>query len=234
MPLDEEEEKGCKVVVVGDGSVGKTCFLISFVENKFPAEYVPTIFDSYIYTLEDTQLNLIDTAGQEEFGELRPLSYEGAHIFIICFAVDNKTSLDNVDTIWYPEVNKYVKTSRTDKWLGNILVGTKSDLRVKKEDKRKPNPKEVPKEQAQAKADKYKMTYYETSALSGEGLREIFLDCIERYRVFQETGVAANGVDSSAPKRVSKRVQRVSIERSGDMTPVIKAGGKRKGKCVIC
>ena len=225
----EEEGKGCKVVVVGDGSVGKTCLLISFVENKFPAEYVPTIFDSYLYTLEDTPLTLIDTAGQEEFGELRPLSYEGAHVFVICFALNNKTSLDNLDTIWYPEVSKYVKTTRTSNWLGNVLVGTKADLRPKKEEEYKPV--HVTSAQAQAKADKYKMTYYETSALSGDGVREIFLDCIQRYQEFQETGVS-KALESIAPKRVSKRVDRLSVERK-EGTAIMNPK-KKRGKCVVC
>lgn len=69
-----------KITTVGDGMVGKTCLLMTFVTNEFPSEYVPTVFDNYIYELDDEAgqqhtLCLWDTAGQEDFERLRPLSY---------------------------------------------------------------------------------------------------------------------------------------------------------------
>ena len=80
--------RSVKVVIVGDGATGKTNLLITFTQNAFPQDYVPTVFDKYtVQVTADNQqpinLDLWDTAGQEEYDRIRPLSYPGADIFLL-------------------------------------------------------------------------------------------------------------------------------------------------------
>jgi small GTP-binding protein len=119
--------KHIKCVVVGDGAVGKTCLLLSYTTNAFPNEYIPTVFDNYSANVmvEDQQINLQlwDTAGQEDYKKLRPLSYPQTDVFVICFSLVAPTSLENVQNMWIPEVKEHCPTTPY------ILVGMKSDLR---------------------------------------------------------------------------------------------------------
>ena len=80
-----------KLVLVGDGSVGKTSMLISYTSNCFPTDYVPTIFENYEAKVKCAnkmiKLTLCDTAGQEEYARLRPLTYTKTDVFLVCFSL---------------------------------------------------------------------------------------------------------------------------------------------------
>ncbi|CAI9632750.1 unnamed protein product [Alternaria burnsii] len=116
-----------KLVIVGDGACGKTCLLIVFSKGTFPEVYVPTVFENYVADVEvdgkHVELALWDTAGQEDYDRLRPLSYPDSHVILICFAIDSPDSLDNVQEKWISEVLHFCQG------LPIILVGCKKDLR---------------------------------------------------------------------------------------------------------
>ena len=77
-----------------------TLTLIDTHSGEFPAEYIPTICDNFRQTLDvdgkSVSLSLWDTAGQESYERLRPMSYRGADVFVMCFSTMNQSSFDNI------------------------------------------------------------------------------------------------------------------------------------------
>lgn len=78
------QQRSRKITTVGDGMVGKTCLLITYTRNEFPTEYVPTVFDNHQCSIyadgREHDVTLWDTAGQEDYERLRPLSYPNVRI----------------------------------------------------------------------------------------------------------------------------------------------------------
>lgn len=169
-----------KCVVVGDGAVGKTCLLISYTTNKFPSEYVPTVFDNYAVTVmiggEPYTLGLFDTAGQEDYDRLRPLSYPQTDVFLVCFSVVSPASFENIKEKWVPEISHHCPGKPF------LLVGTQSDLRddVKTmESLSKAKQRPISTEAADRLAKDMKaIKYVECSALTQKGLKNVFDEAI--------------------------------------------------------
>ena len=164
-----------KCVVVGDGAVGKTCLLISYTTNAFPGEYIPTVFDNYSANVmvdgKITNLGLWDTAGQEDYDRLRPLSYPQTDVFLICFSIVSPASFENVKAKWYPEVTHHCPNTPI------VLVGTKSDLREDKDTIGKLKEKSLSPitypQGLQLCKDLKLQIYLECSALNQKGLKVI-------------------------------------------------------------
>ncbi|KAM9456639.1 rho-related GTP-binding protein RhoF [Clarias gariepinus] len=124
-----------KIVIVGDGGCGKTSLLMVYAKGDFPETYAPSVFEKYMKIVnhggKEIQLNLYDTAGQDDYDRLRPLSYQDANLILVCYDVTNPTSYENVLIKWYPEVNHFCRD------VPVILIGCKTDLRMDKEKMRK-------------------------------------------------------------------------------------------------
>lgn len=171
-----------KFVVVGDGGCGKTCLLISYSQGVFPERYVPTVFENYITQVEHkasgkgVELALWDTAGQEEYDRLRPLSYPETDLLFVCFAIDCPNSLENVLDKWYPEVLHFCPTTPI------ILCGLKSDLRNKRtciELLKTQGLTPVTQQQGKSVATKMGAKYMECSSKEMNGVHEIFDTAID-------------------------------------------------------
>jgi len=165
-----------KIVVVGDGAVGKTCLLMAYTSKTFPKEYVPTVFDNYSANVnvagKTVALSLWDTAGQEDYDRLRPLSYPQTDVFMLCFSCVSDTSYQNIKTKWYPEVMHHCPTAQV------LLVGTKVDLRDDNdtlEGLREKGLSPITNDLGEALAGEINaLGYMECSALTTIGLKEVF------------------------------------------------------------
>ncbi|KAJ3226150.1 hypothetical protein HK099_005503 [Clydaea vesicula] len=146
--LKKFEDGSCairrKLVCVGDGCVGKTSFLTRYSTQEFITDYIPTMYNNFKTPLTKYKINeyrfenyitevevddklvhlaLWDTAGQEEYNRLRPLSYPGTDCILLCFAIDNVDSFKNIESKWMPEITHHCPN------IAVILVGLKADLR---------------------------------------------------------------------------------------------------------
>ncbi|XP_036972280.1 rho-related GTP-binding protein RhoF [Acanthopagrus latus] len=175
-----------KIVIVGDGGCGKTSLLMVYAKGDFPEKYAPSVFEKYVTTIslggKEIKLNLYDTAGQEDYDRLRPLSYQEANLVLICFDVTNPTSFENVLIKWFPEVRHFCRD------IPVILIGCKTDLRKDKECTRKLKAmNQDPITYTQGEETRQQMNaelYLECSAKYQENVEDIFREATKRTLAF--------------------------------------------------
>lgn len=150
-----------KVVVAGDGSVGKTSLVRCYCEGKFETSRVMTIgvdFQTKIVALPTgaVKLSIWDLAGQERFAVMRPGFYRGSRAAALVFDVSSAESFSDLDA-WRNEIHKALPDQRL------VIVGNKIDL-----------PRAVDSQTAAHYAARIKAVYVETSAATGEGVPRLF------------------------------------------------------------
>lgn len=166
-----------KLVVVGAGGVGKSALTIQLIQNHFVDEYDPTIEDSYRKQVnidgETCMLDILDTAGQEEYSAMRDQYMRTGEGFLCVFAVNNAKSFEDISQ--YREQIKRVKDADE---VPMVLIGNKVDLAVRSVDSTK----------AEAVAKEYNIPYIETSAKTRQGVEDAFFTLVREIRKFKERG----------------------------------------------
>lgn len=184
------------VMLVGDGCCGKSYLQIVFAKEYYPSFYRTTSFEEcYMRDVKvdgkKVELSMRDISGQEEYCRLRYLSYPGIDAIAICFSVDKPWSLENVESLWVPEVAHFCPG------VPLLLVANKMDLRadpfeIKRLAREKLRP--VSLKQGREVADRIGARgYYECSAKHNEGVVEVFENLARialTYNGARSTGLA--------------------------------------------
>ncbi|XP_047432595.1 rho-related GTP-binding protein RhoH [Mugil cephalus] len=125
--MNNFDEMSVKCVLVGDSAVGKTALLVRFTSETFPDSYKPTVFDNTgVEVFMDgiqISLGLWDTAGNDNFRQIRPRSYQQADVVLICYSVANPNSLASVQHKWIAEVRENLPK------VPVLVVATQTDQR---------------------------------------------------------------------------------------------------------
>ena len=218
-----------KIIFVGDAGVGKTTIISRVMDNPFNEVYEPSIgvdFMSKIikYRGQNIKLQIWDTAGQEKYKGLIPSYVRNSSIVFLIYDISVKTSFDNIP--------KWISFIRSIENTTLVLCGNKIDL-----DKR-----EVTKEQGEALAQKEGIAFYEISAKSGEGIKNMFYNTVSDLPVFAENNnkeslikelMEENGVENTVEGIKPQEEQQPpaqNINVNGQVQQV-QTNQKKKKKC---
>ncbi|KAF7312210.1 hypothetical protein MIND_00233900 [Mycena indigotica] len=163
------------VVVLGAGGVGKSALTVRFVRDVFVENYDPTIEEQYHRPLtvdgELSSLEVLDTAGAEQFTSLNELStaLQSGRGFVLVFSLTQEASLKEVESL-----RKQIFRIKGSENVPIVVVGTKSDL---------VSEREVPATTIESLASRWNLPFYETSAKRNWHINEVFEDLLRQMRV---------------------------------------------------
>ena len=184
-----------KILTIGESGVGKTCILRRFVENKFLKNHLATIgIDFKTKTLninnQEIKLKIWDTAGQERFRNITTQYYKGADGIVLVYDVTDEASYEKIKD-WMDQI---LSNTQKDE-IGLVLLGNKCDV----------EPRNVTEEQGN-KMEELKISYFETSALTGQGIKEAFEQLTRD--IMKKKGVGAGNADSIDLEKSKKKKQK--------------------------
>ena len=112
----------CKIVLLGESSVGKTCIIQRYKNNKFNNEYLITVGASHeVKDLQikgkDVRVKIWDTCGNEQFRSITKIFYQGADIALLIYDITNQKSFDELKNYWYNEIKENTDTVKGKKFF---------------------------------------------------------------------------------------------------------------------
>jgi Ras-related protein Rab-5C len=164
---NSSKEYEIKICLLGDVSVGKTSIASRFCKNSFNENYINTIGGAYqqqniiLNNGVKMKLHIWDTSGQDRFRSMTNLYYRDAQVAILTYDIGKEETLDSL-SYWLKELND--KVDQDNMLL--CLAGNKSDL--------EPAKKKVPTAKGKEFAEQNNMIFFETSAKTGAGVKELF------------------------------------------------------------
>jgi len=180
----------CKVIFVGDSSVGKSCIIKRYMYDSFQKQVVTLGCNSLLKTITideyDIKFDIWDTAGMEKFRSLNSQFYKDANIVVLVYEIISLNSFKSIKNFWYHDI---IENSNKNIILG--LIGNKSDLYLEKE--------EVSEEEARKYANEINATFKLTSALNGSGIKELFEILAKEYiKLYKKNMLIGNMVDNKS------------------------------------
>ena len=161
-----------KVLLLGDSTVGKTCFLLRYCDKTFQDAHLSTIgLDYRVKTMtlknnKNIKLQIWDTAGQDRFRAITKNYYKGANGIILIYDVTNLQTYENVKN-WITQIRE-----ETNPNVVIYLAGNKIDIPEEERAVKTEEGKEI--------ADEYKLQFKETSAKDGINVNEVFQELVEK------------------------------------------------------
>jgi len=161
-----------KVIMVGSGGVGKSALTLQFMYDEFVEDYEPTKADSYrkkvVLDGEEVQIDILDTAGQEDYAAIRDNYFRSGEGFLCVFSITEEDSFQATQ-----EFREQILRVKNDSNIPFILVGNKADL---------VNSRQVQQNIASTKASEWQVPYVETSAKTRENVDKVFYDLMREIR----------------------------------------------------
>lgn len=152
-----------KVIMVGDSTVGKTSLVNFYVDKVVCDDFVSTVGvdfknKSLIINDQEIVLQIWDTAGQEKFRSITKSYFRRADAIVVVFDINNRDTFNAVQA-WMTSIEEQL-----DRKVPIALIGNKLDIG-----------QQIPYQEIDQVAEKYKVQYFSTSAKTGEGIEECFL-----------------------------------------------------------
>ncbi|XP_075904725.1 ras-related protein ralB-B-like isoform X2 [Nelusetta ayraudi] len=155
-----------KVIMVGSGGVGKSALTLQFMYDEFVEDYEPTKADSYrkkvVLDGEDVQIDILDTAGQEDYAAIRDNYFRSGEGFLLVFSITEHESFTATS-----EFREQILRVKEEEAIPLLLVGNKSDLEERRQ---------VSADEAAQKAGEWGVQYVETSAKTRANVDKVFFD----------------------------------------------------------